>query len=363
MCVCGSFIDFLLITLTYLSPFTHYYSPSSPYPYSYLIIVSLIQKTPTPYSLTGHTKMSFRPKTAQAQRPEPRQESSIPIPRTKSIPSLRRQLTQGIVPPMPLGNSRTQSQIPAPRQLGISRKPSIPLRSGLAHVPTLTQVTRKVSTTRLRSAPILPPMVGREREKKPLPTRSGLDLSKTFDSNLSNPNAPRGQSIKRQAPVSPSINSVPIVNRLNRKASIPIIARATYITPPGLKFGRTNMKEMEEKRDEDIFQGGPSIIEPTQPKQKDGIQKMMMRGNKIERPDYLGQGQELQDMSIDLNGMSVHLYLISTLISSSQRRMIRDWPGEVLMTRYSFTYETCWRTYQKTPNAQYQHPIPTPPTF
>ena len=69
------------------------------------------------------------------------------------------------------------------------------------------------------------------------------------------------------------------------------------------------MKEKEkEKRDEDIFQGGPSIIEPTQTKPKDGIQKMMMRGNKIERPDYLGQGQELQDMSIDLNGMSVHLH-------------------------------------------------------
>ena len=277
--------------------------------------------------------MSFRPKTAQAQRPEPRQESSIPIPRTKSIPTLRRQLpSQGTIPPMPLGNSRTQSQIPAPRQLGISRKPSIPLRSGLAHVPTQTQVTRKISATRLRSTPILPPMVGREREKKSLPTRSGLDLTKTFDSNpnLTNPNQQRGQSIKRQAPVSPSINSVPVVNRLNRKASIPIIPRATYITPPGgFKFGKGkgDLKEKEkEKRDEDIFQGGSSIVEPIQTKQKDGIQKMMMRGTRIERPDYLGQGQDLQDMSIDLNGMSIqlHLHLISTLISSSQGRKIRD---------------------------------------
>jgi hypothetical protein len=97
------------------------------------------------------------------------------------------------------------------------------------------------------------------------------------------------------------------VNRLSRKASIPIIARATYITPPGLKFGKSNVKE---KKVEDIFQGGPSIKPKDEVEvERPGVQKMMMRGNKIERPDYLGQGQELQDMSIDLNGMSVHIHL------------------------------------------------------
>jgi hypothetical protein len=191
--------------------------------------------------------------------------------------------------------------------VGISRKPSIPLRSGLPQ--NQNQVDGKISTTRLRSAPILPPINVREREKKPLPTRSGLDFSKTLESN---PNPPRGQSTKRQAPPSPSINSVPVVNRLSRKASIPIIARATYITPPGLKFGKLNVKEKDkDKKVEDIFQGGPSIIEPIpiQTKPRDGIQKMMMRGNKIERPDYLGEGQELQDMSIDLNGMSISTFM------------------------------------------------------
>ena len=74
------------------------------------------------------------------------------------------------------------------------------------------------------------------------------------------------------------------------------------------------MKEKEkekEKREEDIFQGGPSILESiqTRAKPKDGIQKMMMRGTRIERPDFLGEGQELQDMSIDLNGMSIHFHL------------------------------------------------------
>jgi hypothetical protein len=176
-------------------------------------------------------------------------------------------------------------------------------------------VNKKISNTRLRSAPQVP--ITREREKKPLPTRSGLDFSKPFDSNSipTNPNPipPRGQSTKRPAPPSPSINSVPIVNRLSRKASIPIIARATYITPPGgFKFGKGkgNVKDKEmEIKDGDIFQGGPSIIEPIQTaaKPRDGIQKMMMRGTRIERPDYLGEGQELQDSSIDLNGMSFSL--------------------------------------------------------
>jgi hypothetical protein len=163
--------------------------------------VSLIQRTDTRRSLAAYNRMSFRPKTAQAQRQD-RQESSIPIPRTKSIPTLRRPPTfQGIAPPMPLGISRTQSQVPIPRQVGISRKPSIPLRSGgLPHVQT--QVNRKVSTTRLRSAPQVPIT----REKKPLPTRSGLDFSKTFNSDPTNPTSnpfpPRGQSqsTKRQAP-------------------------------------------------------------------------------------------------------------------------------------------------------------------
>jgi hypothetical protein len=105
------------------------------------------------------------------------------------------------------------------------------------------------------------------------------------------------------------------VNRLSRKASIPIIARATYITPPGgFKFGKGKgtVKEKEKEiKDGDIFQGGPSLIDPAKIKdevERPGIQKMMMRGDKIERPDYLGQGQELQDMSIDLNRMSVHLH-------------------------------------------------------
>jgi hypothetical protein len=106
------------------------------------------------------------------------------------------------------------------------------------------------------------------------------------------------------------------VNRLSRKASIPIIARATYITPPGLKFGKSNVKE---KKVEDIFQGGPSIKPKDEVEvERPGVQKMMMRGNKIERPDYLGQGQELQDMSIDLNGMSIqshfHLHLTFEMI-------------------------------------------------
>ena len=66
---------------------------------------------------------------------------------------------------------------------------------------------------------------------------------------------------------------------------------------------------MKEKKVEDIFQGGPSIKPKDEVEvERPGVQKMMMRGNKIERPDYLGQGQELQDMSIDLNGMSVHLH-------------------------------------------------------
>ena len=64
---------------------------------------------------------------------------------------------------------------------------------------------------------------------------------------------------------------------------------------------------------EDIFQGGPSITEPgpVPAKLKDGIQKMMMRGNKIERPDDLGHGRELQDMSIDLQGMSISTYAVN----------------------------------------------------
>jgi hypothetical protein len=253
--------------------------------------------------------MSFRPKTAQAQRQD-RQESSIPIPRTKSIPTLRRPPTsQGVVPPIPLGISRTQSQVPIPRQVGISRKPSIPLRSAIPHA----QVSRKVSNLRLRSpAPAsstaeIPPLP-RGREKRPLPARSVLNLNV-------NPSKMVKRNAQVQAPPSPSINSVPVVNRLSRKASIPIIARATYITPPGgFKFGKSNVKDKEkekEKREEDIFQGGSSIIEPTKLQdevERPGIQKMMMRGNKIERPDYLGEGQELQDMSIDLNGMSVHLH-------------------------------------------------------
>jgi hypothetical protein len=137
-----------------------------------------------------------------------------------------------------------------------------------------------------------------------------------------------------------------VVNRLSRKASIPIIARATYITPPGLKFGKPNVKEkVKEKREEDIFQGGPSIIEPTKMKdevERPWIQKMMMRGTRIERPDYLGEGQELQDMSIDLNGMSIHLHLHL----HQPYGMIRDQVGEVLIIRYSITYETDGSKYQ-----------------
>jgi len=90
---------------------------------------------------------------------------------------------------------------------------------------------------------------------------------------------------------------------------------------------------------EDIFQGGQSIIEPiqTKAKPKDGIQKMMMRGNRIERPDYLGEGQELQDMSIDLFGMFVLIHL------HPGYEIIRDGVGKVLMTRYSFTYKAHWQ--------------------
>jgi len=81
---------------------------------------------------------------------------------------------------------------------------------------------------------------------------------------------------------------------------------------------------------EDIFQGGPSIVRPgpVPAKLKDGIQKMMMRGTKIERPDELGRGQELQDMSIDLNGMSISTYAVDESRLGSRG----------LIPRYSFTY-------------------------
>lgn len=81
---------------------------------------------------------------------------------------------------------------------------------------------------------------------------------------------------------------------------------------------------------EDIFQGGSSFVEPgpVPTKAKEGIQKMMMRGTKIERPDELGRGQELQDMSIDLNGMSISTYAVN-----ESRLGPRG-----LIPRYSFTY-------------------------
>jgi len=288
--------------------------------------------------------MSFRPKTAQAQRPD-RKDSSIPIPRTKSIPSLGRQLApQGTVTPLPLGVSKTQSQVPIPIHVGrngLSRKPSVPLRSGLSQTQLQTQINRKPSMTRLRSAPTLPP-IARERERKPLPARSGLNLTQTHTHYHTERDLGRGPNSNRPAPVSPSINSVPIVNRLSRKASIPIIARATYITPPGgFKFGKSSVKANEKEKEEkleDIFQGGSTIIEPgpVPTKPKDGIQKMMMRGTKVERPDALGRGQELQDISIDLNGMSISTYAFDEWRLGSR----------VLIPRYSFTYETHWQKYQ-----------------
>ena len=202
-------------------------------------------------------------------------------------------------------------------------------------------MTRKISTTRLKAAPALPP-IGRQRDRKPLPTRSGLNLSQTHTHYPTERDLGRGPYSNRPAPVSPSINSVPIVNRLSRKASIPIIARATYITPPGgFKFVKSNVRDYvreKEKKVDDIFQGVSSIVEPgpVPAKLKDGIQKMMMRGTKIERPDELRRGQELQDMSIDLNGMSISTYAVN-----ESRLGPRG-----LIPRYSFTYETHWQKYQ-----------------
>jgi hypothetical protein len=95
-----------------------------------------------------------------------------------------------------------------------------------------------------------------------------------------------------QAPPSPSISSIPVVNRLNRKKSTAILPRATYITPSDNSVPSPAKKDEEENT-------GPGIMRklPFKP-----VQRMMMRGIQFERPDYLGDGVELHDLSIDVHG-------------------------------------------------------------
>jgi hypothetical protein len=258
--------------------------------------------------------MTTRPRTAQAQRCQQSQETSIPLTRTKSIPTLRRPQTHittstSSIPPPPLGISRAQSQVPVPlpRQGTISRKPSIPLRQS-------SMLIRKVSSARLRSpAPLLPPPVSsRGRERKPLPTRSLLPTIPAVKSSTST--STLGSKHKR-GPPSPSIHSVPVVNRLNRKASIPILPRAGYIVAPApsaLELQAKNQKKRNDEDDENVFQGGQAIVRSPTPRlvqrekglERLPVQRMVQRGVPMIRPDYLEQGVDLLDCSLDLIGSS-----------------------------------------------------------
>jgi len=262
-----------------------------------------------------------RPRTAQAHQPgQPRPESSIPtfhpLARPKSIPTLRR--PQTIVPPLPLAPSRSQLHSQAPPRQGpsLSRKPSIPLRHTLL---------RKTSSNRLRS-PILPvpvPCAGRER--RGLPIRSGLNVVPT--SKLNPTKATITQAQRENAPPSPlpSINSIPVVNRLNRKVSVPILPRATYIAAPAPSATTTVTRAVSDQgqgkkiHHDDVFlnlerpkEAKTGGMEQVKEKRKEvvpanrPIQKMTMRGIKFTRPapNVLKEGQGPEDLSIDMIGMS-----------------------------------------------------------
>lgn len=76
---------------------------------------------------------------------------------------------------------------------------------------------------------------------------------------------------------------------------------------------------MDQDRDEDIC--GQSIIENPHskvpvPKEEDrrGVQKMMLRGTVVERLDYLENGVELEDMSIDLIGKSPPTFILIMIL-------------------------------------------------
>ena len=273
-----------------------------------------------------------RPRTAQGQaqtqRSQARPESSIPIPhplplpiaRPKSIPTLRR--PQTIVPPLPLAPSRSQfhtqvqgTQAQYRQGPTLSRKPSIPLRNTLLG---------KSSSNRLRSPALssLPAGVA-GRERKGLPIRSALNVIPKSKLNPTTTTITQGQ--RECAPPSPlpSINSIPVVNRLNRKVSVPILPRATNIAASTTTTTATravsNPKQGKKLHHDDVFlnlerpkEAKAAGMEKVKEKRKEvvpanrPIQRMTMRGIKFIRPapNIFKSGQGSEDLSIDMVGMS-----------------------------------------------------------